>query len=359
MKVLHIGGSTAVHVIDELRFLDKRGVHQYLLSYNLENRMPEYLKKKIPTYYLFDFKKEFGPGHVKPGKQKKLMVFAKRIMNKIRPDIIHVHCPSYCAVAALLCYRMRKTPMLITLWGVPDISINSVNKKRIKKLTECCTYMNAKNVNFLRYFCKFYGMKRGKGIISGYPIRLSGYVGHVPDYSLPRVYIPRSYFQDMIVYAIRDVLKAGRDFRVTLHVPSKTRNKILSLIHKLGIEDKFDYVYKMLPQEAFIENMKKHNILISISSDPGTSATTVQGAFSGMIVLSHHSPYSHGILDDNVNVIKCAKTVKSISKKLRYAIDNLGVLGPKFHKNNKKLIKFDAECSIDAIMNTYKKMVGG
>lgn len=357
MKVMHIGGSNAIHVVDQLQFLDAQGVEQCLLSYNEHGKMSDYLKSKIPVHHLFDFKKVFGPGNIRADLQKKLYVYIKRVMVIEKPDILHVHCPAYCAVPAILCARCKKLPMLVTLWGVPDINMCSRSRMRIQKVAEYCSCLNAKNGNFARAFCRSYGISPKKFFLAGYPIRLSSYTGHIPDYSTPRVYIPRSYFQEMIVYAIYKVLRSGRDMHVTLHVPGKTAHKITSLVSRLGIEDKFTYVHSMLPQEQFVESMKKHNILMSIGSDPGTSSTTMQGAYAGLVVLSHCSPYSKGILEDGVNLIKCGKVVRSIYSRLAYVIDNLRDLGDKFRENNKWLIKFDVKESIESIVGAYHSML--
>jgi len=352
-KILHIGGINSPHVngiIEQIKQHTK--FEQSVISYPA-NFLKEYNEKffaNIPIYY-YNYPMFFNNKKMDSKEAKKMIAFTKTVIRKEQPDIIHGHYLSKCAVPLYCAVVVSKKPGIVVPWSTWDITTKKYMAVKIKTCLNVCSYVMCNNTKFLNTLLETYKQPPSKGIFSFPPIRLYLYKNTPPNTDIPRLFITRSYKQEVFLTALPKIIAMFPNIKITALSPPAAMN----LAKKLGIYNKINFLSDMQTQEDFAKTIQQHNIVRSMAPDHGTSSTTIQAAYSGAVVLSHKSSWSH--LKNNINLLECDLTVEDIQKKLIYAIKNLKTLCPMFKKNNAFLKNWDANVTWKNLLATYTTML--
>jgi hypothetical protein len=354
-KILHIGGVDSPHVVGIVEQIKNlTNFEQSIISYPANIHVFNVtILKDIPKYY-YNYPKFFKNKPIDVKEHYKLIKFVRNLIVKEKPDIIHGHYLSKCSTIMYYCQYYSKKPGIVSPWATWDMPRNAHMLFKNKHCLTNCKYVMSKNMEFLYALLDFFKQPRSKAIFAGPPINLTAYSNHIPSTNCPTIYIPRNYYQGIIVKSLVSVLSQYPNIKITALSP----NSIIQLSKHLGIYDKINFLPRMLSQTEFSEMIKAHNIIISMAPDGGTSSTTIQAAYSGAVtVVPINRKWDSNTFIDNKNVLKCQVTVQDITKKLIYAIDNLKDLCIKFKKNNDFLYKWDASSTGKNLINAYNNLL--
>jgi hypothetical protein len=144
----------------------------------------------------------------------------------------------------------------------------------------------------------------------------------------------------------------------SLKVTALSSGAIHQLTKELGIYNKITFLPDMLSQFDFSEMVKQHNILFSIAPDGGTGGTMMQSAYAGLVTITNHAVWNEGLFKHNTHAIFCdVITVKDVTDKLLYSINNLATLCARFSTNNKFLAQFDTAITGKNLIDAYKSLL--
>jgi len=355
-KILHIGGVDSPHVVGLMEQAKEAGFSQAILSYPAEIRPFDVELFKDVNQYYDKYQVFFTSGMVPRAIENNLSSLVRDIIKKEKPDIIHGHYLSKCAVPMYHAMVHSKKPGIVVPWSTWDIA----NKKgmmnpRIQRCLNMCAYVMCNNTKFLTTLLDHYKQPRRKALFSGPPVRIYLYKNFTPDTTEPRVHIPRSYYQDIIFKALVNVFKSFPNLKVT----ALSSGAIRQLTKELGIYSKINFLPEvMLSQFDFSEMVKRHNILFSIAPDGGTGGTMMQSAYAGLVTITNHAVWNEGLFKHNTHAIFCdAITVEDITTKLLYSINNLETLCQRFSANNKFIAQFDSAITGKNLIEAYKSLL--
>lgn len=354
-KVLHIGGVDSPHVFGIVEQLATAGYEQTILSYPAQ---PHECHKKhlngVSVYY-HNYPEFFTGNSVPPTKRAKLKRSLKFIIDKEKPDIIHGHYLSKCAVAVTQSVAYSHLPAVVMPWIVHDITNKPRMKKRVKQCLDSCQFVLCNNRKFTKSLLKFYNQPASKDVFCGPPIRLYLYDQYkVPDTTVPKVYLAKSYHQPLIIRALRTVFAKRPQTKVT----ALSNTRVQDLAKRLNIYNKIDFLPEvLLDQPVFARKIQQHNIVVALSKDHGTSGTTIQAAYSGAVTLSHRTKWDDNVFTHNHNILKCKINATDIANALIYAIDNRTTLCKKFKDNNKFLKAWDATITGKNLLKAYSALL--
>jgi len=353
-KILHIGGSDSPHVLGIIEQIKQNtNFKQTIISYTYRVKASDSKTMEDVKLYKYDYPQFFTKHKIDPKKEKDVRKFVSDVIRREKPDIVHGHYPSKCAVPMFYALADGKIPGIISPWSKWDIATNPRMFSRIKRCLILCSYVTHTHKKFINAFLDAYGQPRSKFLFSGYPIRLHFYKDAFPDLSKPRIYVPRRYYQEIIFSAFPKILMRFPDLEITALSPIS----IQRLAEKLKIYDKIKFLPDMLSQESFSKMIKRHNIIFSMAPDIGTSCTTLQIAYFGAVALVHKTHWTNGILDHGKHVVECDLNQRDVEEKLIYSIENYKALCMAFKKNNTFLEKFGAEITWNNLFLAYKKLL--
>lgn len=355
-KILHIGGCDSPHVLGLMEQVRKfTNFKQCMISYPAKpKKFYKDFLKDIPIYF-YPYQKFFTRQSISQDEENKLIAFVKDIVKKERPNIIHGHYLSKCAVIMYYCQYYSKQHGIVVPWSTWDITTNPCMFSRIERCLNLCDAVMCNNTKFLNSLLDHYKQSRRKSVFSGPPVRLYLYKNSVPNTDIPRIYLPRRYYQEIIFKALPKIISMFPNVMITALAPEK----IKALSKTLGIFNKINFLPDMLAQEEFARQIQENNIIFSMAPDGGTSGTTMQAAYSGAVTIVPKGLYwAKNFFKHGVNVLECNIDTHSIENTLIYAIRNLSTLCTTFKKNNDFLKEWDAEITGKNLVSIYNKMLG-
>ncbi len=248
-----------------------------------------------------------------------------KLVNKLKPDIIHVHyLSSYGLIAALLPRRRTK---ILSIWG-SDFNkyfSNSLMGRLCRWAIQKYDIINSPSIDIAQKLVQW-GYPSSRIETFQYGIDYSELRRRVPDKSKPVQFLsPRDWAP---LYRIEKIIESfavyvGEDRRAHLHLTgrgsSKRQAELQALIDKLGIRQNVT-IHGYSPWEQYVNFLSSCDVLVSIPTMDGMPLSLLEANYIGLYPIVSKVPaneewlaggYASFVSGEDTNEIAAAMEVAS------------------------------------------------
>ena len=228
----------------------------------------------------------------------------KRIINKYKPSVIHVHQANSFSFLTTLANN-KKTPLIITTWGsdvllLPEKGalykyIVKYSLNRADFITADAAYMKEKIIKM--------GIKN-KIMLANFGIDFET----ISDSSIKENIIysnrlhERLYNVDKIILSFSHFIKENSSWRLIIGANGSETENLLKLAEKILPKNSFEFI-GFVNRKENIENYQKAKIWVSIPSSDGTAISLLEAMAYGCIPILSDLPANKEWVKNNENGI--------------------------------------------------------
>jgi glycosyltransferase involved in cell wall biosynthesis len=285
-----------------------------------------------------------------------------RIINQIKPDIIHLHQIAKDSIIPIFRFR-RKYKYYITIWGS---DINLYSKNIVNKVCQNIGLIFCDKIQLLSpYFEEkirrtFFGIKRSKLILLPWGIDYDFFLNcskidmvlFKSEYKIGEndlIVLSFRNFKELynlvtLVKAIPTVSKKYPDSRFVFvrgTGDKKYIQKNKDLIKELNVKDNFIFIDKYIDQEELKVMINASHISINIPFKDGLPASLLEIMATGSIPIVSDLENYHPLIKNNKNgfYLKNLEDHIKLAELIINALDNIQYLQQRFAKLNNEYIK--------------------
>ena len=362
MRICNLANPTSVHTHRWLTYFTKKG-HDVHLIYFDNIHQPIHLPKlngvhfhKIP-FFTHEIKKLSYPYEI---------LQLSRMINKIKPDILHGHYIShyYCWYAALIDFH----PYEVFIWG-SDVIIDPLKSKSIKKhvkyvLTHAdMIHVHSKNLENAiiqlgappeKIKLKYWGIDLDKFHAKRNKTKIRQQLGIEGDQIVicTRDFKPL-YDVETVIKAIPKVIKECPKAKFVIKGKGFLENDLKQLAKDLGVRDSVQFV-GFGPSDEVPLYLNAADIYVSTSLSEGGSISLWEAMASGIPVVVTDLPANTEWINNGVNgYIVPLKDPKSLAERIIDLLQDENKQN-KFKRNNLKIV--EKKLNQDKLMAQVEEM---
>ena len=340
MKILQVGPNS-VHVSRFMNAIQSSELQQYLLSesVNTEVNVEEQLVVNVHTFNplrIIAFQKEI-----------------KKILQKLQPDLIHIHQVNRMAYFVSKIAKTLNIPVVTTAWGSDVLLMPNKNRFYyflVKKTIERSAIVTADALEMISAMQKMVPATHYELIQYGIdPITASEKENTI--YS-NRLHEPL-YRIDQIIRQFYEFSQVNPDWKLKIGAQGSETGKLKTLVHELGIENKVEFL-GWLDNETNKNAYAKASMYISIPESDGTSVSLLEAMSAGCIPIVSDLPSNREWIQDGKNGVIVKSNVNPFESALGLDVDRLTQI-------NHQLIQENAtrQASVLKFVSFYQKAIHG
>ncbi len=249
----------------------------------------------------------------------------KRIINKYKPSVIHVHQANSFSFLTTLANN-KKTPLIITTWGsdvllLPEKGalykyIVKYSLKRADFITADASYMKEKVIKM--------GIKNNV-VLANFGIDFE--TKSNPSVKENIIYSNRLheklYNIDEIILSFSHFIKHNSSWKLIIGANGSETEKLIELAEEKLPKDSFEFI-GFVDRKENVENYKKAKIWISIPSSDGTAISLLEAMAYGCIPILSDLPANREWVNNNENgIIVEDKLENEINKALNLELESI------------------------------------
>jgi len=364
MKIIFLGDGNSIHLRRWIEFFISNGNVVYLLATNTTKPI-----KKLHIIYL-SFNKIFSVIPIVSTIVNAL--YLKKIVRKIRPDIIHAHYISnYGYMGALINFH----PYIVTVWGsdwLIDPQKSLKNKMRVKYALKRADFVITNNKILERDIGRkrFVAKEKICSIHWGVNLKIFKKINN-ENMIKEKLKIPNNHFVmvsprmlnplyniDIIIKAF-SVVSMKNKFLIIMGKGTEEK-RLKELVKKYNLQKKVLFT-KMISNEKMNEYYNISDLLISIPSSDAISVSVLEGMAVGLpVIIGRIKGINHWFKNEYNGFILEKRTPDALAKLIEDSIKNSSLL-KRISENNMRYIKenFDEKIFQKKMMSVYNNLVKG
>lgn len=301
MHICFIGDVKSIHVVKWAQYFARKDYRVSLIS-DREN--------KIDGVETFDIGECLSGAYIRylsaTSQIYKKRNAIKRILRKIKPDIIHAHyATNYGFLAAISGYR----PFILTLHGsdiLADYSRNTLSKFFVnyavkkadvvtspsKTITQKVAPLRTNDVHTVQYGVDTNKFCRSKDVITSDKEKTVISTRHLTD----------KYDVKILINAIPLILDKVPDARFLIVGEGEKRHLFATEVKKMGYPERVEFL-GAIPNEKMPDVLNKASIYVSTSPSDGLSISLLEAMSCGLFPVVTNIPGNREVIHDGVNGI--------------------------------------------------------
>lgn len=353
MKICYLANAVSIHTQRWVKYFADKGREVHLISprpfdSDIENVKLHLLKRCSQICILFFIA------------NLPVEIFQiRKILKKIKPDIIHAH---YVADYGFHAALMNFHPFVLSVWG-SDVLVapkKSYSAKMMVKYALKKADVVITTAKFMKgYLVKEFKISEEKIIRIPWGIDLKifhrGYEKEVKKlreeldipYDAPVIisnrHLSPKYNIHLIVESIPYVIKNYPDvvfIFIRGYGTEEFEEEIIRLAKNLGVNKNLKIIPKLVSPHEMAVYLNLSDIMISIPSTDQFASSIMEGMACGTIpIVSNIEVYKQYLEDGKNAFFVSLNDPQDLAKKIIYAIDHLPKLKDKFYKINRKIIE--------------------
>ena len=308
--------------------------------------------KKSPSYFL-----------------KKLFKI-KRLLKKIKPDILHSHTiTTEGYIGALTGFH----PFVVTIWGVdiyvrPHKSIDELLfTKLVLKRADLVTADSQDQIDAAVNL----GGKPEKSTVIQWGVDLDVFkptdatearkelgFGDAPVVLSPRKFLPL-YNIDVVVRSFREVLKTFPDARMLITGSGLCEEDIKALIHQLALTEHIHFT-GYIPYNDLPRYLAAADVSVSVPSTDGTAMAVLEAMACGIPLIVSDLPSNHEWIEDGRNgFVVPVRDEDALTRRLLDVLQNRAIYRNRFNEPNQRLVQEQGsrETNMRRMESLYQQLI--
>lgn len=341
MKILQVGPNS-VHVSRFMNAIQSSELQQFLLSesVNTEVKVEEQFVVKVHTFNplkIIAFQKEI-----------------KKILQKLLPDLIHIHQVNRMAYFVSKIANSLNIPIVTTAWGSDVLLMPRKNRFfhfLVKKTIERSTIVTADALEMINSMQKMVSSKAKYELIQYGIDPISALEKEKTIYS-NRLHEPL-YRIEQIIRHFHEFKLLNPDWILKIGAEGSETENLKSLARDLGIENKVQFL-GWLDHEKNKKEYARASIYISIPESDGTSVSLLEAMSAGCIPVVSDLPSNREWIQDGKNGVIVQADLNPFESALEIDIEQLNQI-------NQQLIleKATRQASVLKFVSFYQKAIHG
>jgi len=354
-------------------FADVKDIELHIVMPNSLTRKDEIWGKSNVNYYLYKFGFPF-----QQQQKYNLNVFmcskrkVRRIVDKIKPDIIHLHGTENAYYSAMVIPLLKRYPVLVTIQGFISMSTRKKGFKKIIRLRR--VIIEKKILRKAKYF----------GVRNKYMIEIikklnakAKYYGHDYGLNIPPIKYAADIEgneYDLVFFARMTKDKGIEDFLSAVALLKKKWPNIRALIvggaNPIYFKKIIDYCEENeidknvvflgnLPQNEAFKEISKAKISVLPTYNDIVPGTIIECMFLKIPVVAYETGGLPEINENGENIILVKRgDIKNLSEKINYLLENKlerRTLGEKGYEMVKR--RYDKKRIVPGIIEAYQNII--
>jgi len=368
MKICYLADAGSVHTQRWVKYFADNGHEVHLISFrsldgNIENVKLYVLKRLQPQIRIISFSANLLFD----------MIQVKKIIKKIKPDILHAHYITDNGMLGALC---GFHPFVITAWG-SDVLVAPKKYKISKRMVKyalkradliTCDGENSKdimiNLGIIQEKIKliYHGVDTKEFSPKQ---RNNKFREELKTFYSPIVISNRKlepvYNVESLIKAIPLVLKDFPEGKFVIGGKGSQEIYLKKLAKSIGVLDSIRFI-EWLPRNEFIRCLASVDIYVSTSlSDGGISVSTTEAMACGLpVVVTDSGDNKKWIKDGENGFVVPIRDPNALAKRIVYLIQNENIR-KRFGKINRKIIEEKAEYKkeMEKMEKIYEEVIAG
>lgn len=362
MKICYVGSFSNIHTQRWVRFFAKQGHEVHVITTSpVQNENSDIKLYQLNTHRTGSYLLDLLAGIITLPKQ---IIALKRLLSKIKPDVVHVH---YVNEAAFFTLLTGFNPIILTAWGSdilisPDKSLIRMKVlqyilKKVDLITCDAEHMKERMINLGANSDKVKLIFFGTDVERFNPNHFNAEIRNkfAPD-SRHIVISTRNhdkvYDIETLINAIPVILEGYPDTCFLIGGSGPLSGKLKEMVSSLGVDKNLRFLGK-LSQDELPLYLASSDVYVSTSlSDAGLAASTAEAMASGIpVVITDVADNSKWVENDINGFLFAPNDIKDLAQKIIDLLSNkekrlrVGIAGRKViaAKNNlhKEMVKME------------------
>lgn len=278
-------------------------------TYNYKNLISEYFQSVIlitdnieainqDAEYYVDFSLRKISSHQKTAKK------IKAIIEKEKPNIIHIHQANSVAYYSIKAAKQFNIPIVLTAWG-SDILYTPNKGFFYKKLVEFVInnsdYFTSDSY-FLASEMRKFSSKNIDITIANFGITIENNIEKKENIIYSNRYLKKIYRVEFLIDAFKKFVEKNNNWKLVIAGIGEELKNLKLKTKELNLEDKIEFV-GWLDYKTNMEFYKKSKIFVSIPETDATSISLLEAMAYGCIPIVSNLPANHEWIIDGLNGI--------------------------------------------------------
>lgn len=317
MKVAFLAGGSSIHTIRWVNALVERGVEVHLFT---QQKLIEPVDKRV---FVYKFPNLGAVGYF-------FMVPAvKKILSKIRPDVVNAHYASgYGTTARLVGFR----PWILSVWG-SDVYVfpykSKWHKKWLSKNLLSADVLASTGENMACQVCGLLGQKK-EILITPFGVDVEAY-GSINAGRASKELVVGTVKGLAHIYGIDILIKAfslvyfdkalmtelACDLRLRIVGDGVQRESLVGLVDSLGLANQVDFIGRVRHNDVPTE-MEKMDVFMALSRSESFGVAAIEASAAGLpVIVSNVGGFPEVVLHEKTGLVVPAENARAAASALR------------------------------------------